>query len=499
MVEDIAIIFRRQTTDNGNEVFKPIKVVEGYYDENDDWFIDKTGIGYHHITDYMESGNVFACRQKIVEVVKKAKDLTFNELKKQMLIAAKKYIYAKSYANPEQIILIDTVTGKQHILKDMDSFNSQEKFSDSDENKEYIDTKENLKTKFSSSQKENVTDNDKIILTPKEIADKIKETIKGQDKAIDTIVTTIYLNRKYPELNKKNLLLIGPSGVGKTAIFQTLSKIINIPIVIISTAGFSQAGYVGRGTEEILESIYTSCNKDIKKMQNAIVILDEIDKIAYKGSSSGLVSTQGVQNELLKIIEGDIREIKVDSFTKATVDTTNITFVGLGAFSELYEEKLFTRKQTIGFNNQSEEVKKKDKIEANADRLVNYGLKRELVGRLPVIIELNNLSVDNLKDIIINSKESELLKIINIFRNIGIECTNIDFVIDLVAKDAINRKIGARGIVSTVTNIFMDIFYQVLSEPDKYSELIIGENILTNKKDYILVKKEVLTKKLTNN
>lgn len=494
MVEDIAIIFRRQISTDGNEVFKPIKVVEGYYDETDDWFIDKAGNGYHHITDYFESGNVFACRQKISDIVSKAKNLTYNELKKQVLIAAKRYLYIKSYANPDQIVIIDTINKKQHILKDKDTNIIQENYSSSEDNQ----TKKEPKAK-TNMKLEEIDNSSEVLLTPKQIADKIKETIKGQDSAIDIVATTICLKRQYPNLKKKNMLLIGPSGVGKTAIFETLSKVLDIPVVIISTAGFSQAGYTGRGTEEILESIYTGCGKDIKKMQNAIVILDEIDKIACKGSESGLVSTQGVQNELLKIIEGDVREIKVDSFTKVSVDTTNITFVGLGAFSELYENKLFTKKPTIGFNSEPKEDKKEEKIVINADKLVNYGLKRELVGRLPVIIELNNLSIENLKDIIMNSKESELTKIIEIFKSIGIECSNIDFVIDLVARDAINKKIGARGIVSTITNIFMDIFYEVLSEPDTYNELIIGENILTNKKDYTLVKKEVLVKKLTNN
>ena len=123
-------------------------------------------------------------------------------------------------------------------------------------------------------------------------------------------------------------------------------------------------------------------------------------------------------------------------------------------------------------------------------------MKRELVGRLPVIVELNNLTEENLKDIIINSKDSELVKILKIFETAGITCSNVEEVIDIIVKDAISRKIGARGIISTITEIFMSIFYDVLSNASSYDELIVGKNILNDKSDYQLIKNKKLTKKI---
>ena len=125
-------------------------------------------------------------------------------------------------------------------------------------------------------------------------------------------------------------------------------------------------------------------------------------------------------------------------------------------------------------------------------------MKRELIGRLPVIVELNNLTEENLRDIIINSKDSELTKILKIFENAGITCSNVEEVIDIIVKDAISRKIGARGIISTITEIFMSIFYDALSNDSSYDELIVGKNILNDKSDYQLIKNKKLTKRLSS-
>ena len=284
------------------------------------------------------------------------------------------------------------------------------------------------------------------------------------------------------------MLVVGPSGVGKTAIFKKIEKILGIPLTIFPVPGLSQAGYEGRNTDEILKQLYFDCNGDEELLRGkSIIILDEIDKLAYNHSSSGDVSTLGVQNELLKIVEGVKRTIEInqegDYFD---IDTSNIIFVGIGAFSELYKKE----KPSIGFNNQDD----KNNKPINSDRIINYGLKKELVGRFPIVIELNAMTKEILKDIIINSDESELKLTIKALKSLGVKINNLDLLIDLIAEDAIKKEIGARGLVSTINDIFSEIIYTVANNPGKYSEVIIGDNIINDNKDFKLVRKNVKTR-----
>lgn len=497
-IDEIATIFKRKIYPNGDIEFIPFKIIEGYYDDDENWFLDASGNTYHHISEFITSGNVYGERRKISFLVTntKNKKLTFSDMKKNILKISKTFAYYRRHENPYFITRYDKHAKEEYIFEDVDTINLMETpdpenfkaFEETAYSSNEILEPININVNVNSEHPEEK-------LTPMEITAKVKETIKGQDEAIDRIATTIYLNRKYPTLKKKNILLAGPSGVGKTSIFQALSDILDIPITIFSVAGLSQAGYIGRGTEEILSQIIIDTNKDIERAKKSIVLLDEIDKIAYHDVHSGSVSTQGVQNEILKIIEGDKREVKIGGVGQYVLDTTPITFVGAGAFSELYENRIFNKKTPLGFDSTAPKITEEPKF-ITTDELVKYGLKRELVGRLPVLVELNNLDKENLKDIIMHSKNSELSEIIKILESYGITWTNLEEVIDLIAEDALKKKIGARGLTSTITEMFLSIFYDIFSNPNMYQELIIGPNILNDKNDYTLIKKETYTKKL---
>lgn len=253
----------------------------------------------------------------------------------------------------------------------------------------------------------------------------------------------------FRELKKKNMLIIGPTGVGKTAIFKKVKKILNLPLVIFPVPGLSQAGYVGRSVDEILKQVYYEANGNIEEAEKAIIILDEIDKIAQKGDSNSDVSTSAVQ--------------------------------------ELFEKE----KPKIGFENNPKIGEKKI---IDTDRLINYGLKRELVGRLPITVELNQLGKEELKDIVMNSDESELIATVNVLKLLDIEIENLDEVIDIIVEDAITKKIGARGLIFTINNIFQEIFYEVGNNQGKYKKVIIGPNIIKDNQDFKLITKKQKTR-----
>ena len=469
MVEkkEFAIIFENKLNADNTKTFIPVRVIEGKYDSEYSWFLDaEEKIPYIHIEGAPEHVLGFANRVIINFDKYSITKEKIEEFKEQLLENAKEYTYQTNAIN-ECVIAKHKVTGDEYLV-------------------------DNYEDEITETEKKEQKNDIQLTMTPLEIESKIKETIKGQDEAVRKIVTALWTTIKFRNMRKKNMLIVGPSGVGKTAIFEKIKKILNIPVVIFSVPGLSQAGYVGRSTDEILKQVYYEAVEDLDLAEKTIVILDEIDKIASKGGSD--VSTSGVQNELLKIIEGCTRYIE-SSYPGESgfeMDTSNMIFIATGAFQELHDEK----KTTIGFN--QVEQKENKKTEINTEKLIKYGLKRELVGRLPILIELNALGKTELKDIIINSDESELIATANALKELGIEIANLDEIIDYIVEDAIQNKLGARGLILTINNLFQEIFYEVGNNPNKYSKVILGPNIIKDKHDFKLISRKTYTKKRVN-
>lgn len=461
-IKEFAVIFRNELTENGMMKFIPMNLVEGKYDPEYKWFVSTEGITYIHIEDVPENVLGYAYRIGFKFPKESLTEEEFNALKEELMNKIKKFEYIKD-PNNDCVIAIDKETGNEYLVENEDD--------------EII------------PQKSNDTGKDiELNLTPLELENKVKETIKGQDEAVRKIVTALWTTIKFRNMRKKNMLIIGPSGVGKTAIFEKIKKILNIPVIIFSVPGLSQAGYVGRSTDEILKQVYYDADEDLNVAEKAIIILDEIDKIAARGDSA--VSTAGVQNELLKIIEGCTRYIESNFPGEPgfEMDTSKMIFIGTGAFQEIHDNK----KTTIGFN--AEKTVEKTKIDT--EKLINYGLKRELVGRLPIVVELNNLGKEEMKDILLNSDGSELMAAINSLKSLGVEIENIDEVIDYIVEDAIKKHLGARGLILTINNMFQEIFYEVANNSGKYQKVIIGPNIITDRYDFKLVEKKRQVKKL---
>ena len=472
MVEkkEFVILFIKKKISEAITEFIPHRVVEGIYDKENHWFNDtKDGIPYLHI-DITPSTTVgYGCRT-VIELKKDSISQDGIEiLKKELLDYANKFRYERDISKNECIIAINKENGDETLFEDIDNVPDF--------------------TKINDQSLSNTGFDDILDITPQELEEKIKETIKGQDKAIRKIVTALWTTLNFRELKKKNMLIIGPTGVGKTAIFEKIKEILNIPVIIFPIPGLSQSGYVGRSVDEILKQVYYETNGDIDTAERAIIILDEIDKIASKSSEG--ISTTAVQNELLKIIEGCERYIEPHDPTEPsfTINTEDMIFVGTGAFQELYEKP----KPKIGYAEQDEKTEPQKAI--NTDKLINYGIKRELVGRLPIAVELNNLGKEDLKEIIINSDQSELAATVVTLRKLGVEVENLEEVIDIIAEDALNKKIGARGLIFTINNMFQEIFYEIGNNQGTYKTVVIGNNIINDNRDFLLKKTKAKKRK----
>lgn len=468
MVEkrEFVVIFEKKRHKDYTEEFIPVEVVDGMYNEKDEIFVDpKENIQYFHIDVAPDELLGFGCRTTIELMKESISNILIEAIKREILSYAKRFTYKRNFETNQHIIATDRVTGNEYLFEDKDNVIYRES-----EDKE---TDETVVT-------------EKITLTPKEIEDRIKLTIKGQDEAIRKIVTALWTTINFRNMRKKNMLIIGPTGVGKTAIFNKIKEILDIPVIIFAVPGLSQAGYRGRDTDEILKQAFLETEEDLAKAETAIIILDEIDKLAKKGE--GELNNTAVQNELLKIIEGCKRYVETYNMYDSgfTIDTSKMIFIATGAFQELYEKE----KPAIGFNQQPKSLKTID-----PERLISYGLKRELVGRLPIIIELNSLGKKELKEIVLESDESELKATIESLKTFNIEIDNLGELIDLVVEDAMSKHIGARGLILTLNNIFQEIFYEVANNPDKYTRVIIGKNIINDNKDFKLIKTASRTKK----
>ena len=468
MVEkiELAILFRKKNISDEITEFIPFKVIEGTYNKEDNWFSDnKDGLMYMHMEITPSTTVGYACRTTIEVIKDSIKKESIEKIKEEMFNYANQFTYTRDLNNGAFVLAVNKETGDETLFEDIDNI-------------PYIDT--------NSSKPLNCGEGNILELTPIEIESDVRKTIKGQDEAIRKIVTALWTTMNFREMRKKNMLIIGPSGVGKTAIFEKIKTILDIPVVIFPVPGLSQAGYVGRSVDEILKQVFYEADGDLDVAENSIVILDEIDKIAQHGDASNDVSTSAVQNELLKIIEGCERYVETGNPTEPsfTIDTTNMIFIGTGAFQELFEKE----KPKIGYSQELD--KPKDNKNINTDRLINYGLKRELVGRLPIVVVLNSLGKPELKEIVTESDESELNATINALAILDIEIENLDEVIDIIVEDALNKQIGARGLVFTINNMFQEIFYEVGNNPELYDKVVIGKNIIEDPFDFTLIERE---------
>ncbi|MGE5340461.1 MAG: ATP-dependent Clp protease ATP-binding subunit ClpX [Candidatus Omnitrophota bacterium] len=341
-------------------------------------------------------------------------------------------------------------------------------------------------------------------LTPAQIKERLDQYVIAQDMAKKKISVAVYNHYKRlqdmdsitdVEIKKSNLLLIGPTGTGKTLLAETMAKILDVPFAIADATTLTEAGYVGEDVENILLKLFQAAGEDKELTQQGIIYIDEIDKISRKSENRSLtrdVSGEGVQQALLKIVEGVEANVPPQGGRKhpyqefLKIDTRNILFIAGGAFvglDKIIKSRL--KKNVIGFNSENIELKFKEENIYNyvqPDDLIKFGLIPELVGRFPVFSVLDNLAEEHLYQIMTEPKNALTKQYKALFHLDGIDLEFSEEVLRYISSKAVQRDVGARGLRSILEEIMLDMMYDIPSRKEKLQKVIVDFKYLKEKR-----------------